>query len=303
MPNPERFKFQRTRGIVWVCDIEQSSKHLNSDASADALEKFLPRLHWVSTLAVHAVDGEFCKWTGDGFLAWFEVKLHRNLVARCEEVLRAAYDLTFLVNVTQLGVDTPQPIRIRHGITYEQDALVTRITYTGGLTFSDITGRAVVLAFRLTGVPSDFPNVVVQGELAAISKDNSALINFKHWRVSSEDNLKYFKGEAWGTSSLYVSADKKSRKYSLRTAYRKAVKVVSDVENPDADANADLIARQRRFAEAMENGPAWARAVMRKQHNFLKTRLLGSLKKIIVALEADVSKQKNSKKSDRKAQG
>jgi class 3 adenylate cyclase len=68
----ESFEFERSRGIVWVCDLSKSSTFLNDNDTASALESFLPRLYWASAMTVEAAGGRFIKWTGDGFLAWFE---------------------------------------------------------------------------------------------------------------------------------------------------------------------------------------------------------------------------------------
>ena len=112
------FTFHRSRGVVWVCDVVGSSKLLNDDASAAAVEDFLPRLHWTASLLVDAAGGKFIKWTGDGFLAWFETPLYRELGQQARVVFQAARHLTTLVNVTQLGVTRKCKFKIRHGVAY-----------------------------------------------------------------------------------------------------------------------------------------------------------------------------------------
>ena len=47
----------RDRGVLWVCDISNSSSFINSDDLAEYIEAFLPRLHWVSSLAIQAIQG------------------------------------------------------------------------------------------------------------------------------------------------------------------------------------------------------------------------------------------------------
>src|SRR5207244_9585728 len=71
-----KFEARRSRGIVWVCDIESSSKYINSNESAEALELFLQRFLFLSLIFVEAAGGGFIMWTGDGFLAWFETSLY-----------------------------------------------------------------------------------------------------------------------------------------------------------------------------------------------------------------------------------
>ena len=61
-------KFESRRsGIVWVCDIASSSKYLNNNQSAEALEIFLQRFLFLSTNLVEAVWGNIHK-VGRGWL-------------------------------------------------------------------------------------------------------------------------------------------------------------------------------------------------------------------------------------------
>src|SRR3954452_7105082 len=43
MKSEENFQFERARGIVWVCDIANSTKLLNDNKTAGLIEEFLPR--------------------------------------------------------------------------------------------------------------------------------------------------------------------------------------------------------------------------------------------------------------------
>ena len=156
-----RFDFDRGRGVVWVCDIQDSSKFLNDNESAQPIEEYLPRLHWLGRTAISAAGGRFIKWTGDGFLGWFPIALQRDLGAQAAKVLRAMWHLTVINNVTRLGVDMDATLRLRHGLTMEHDALVVTVSDEHG-TNLDLIGRSVVLAFRLAGMKSSFPNIVTQ---------------------------------------------------------------------------------------------------------------------------------------------
>ena len=155
----------RDRGVLWVCDISSSSSFINSDDLAEHIEAFLPRLHWVSSLAIQAIHGELIQWTGDGFIAWFPLEVERQLGRTCNRILEAIWHFTAFINITQLCVDSPRPFRIRHGLTYEPDALVTLTTHQDGHVSKIISGRNVVLAFRIAGVEADFPNVATQQKI------------------------------------------------------------------------------------------------------------------------------------------
>jgi class 3 adenylate cyclase len=150
------FTFYRTRGIVWVCDLAKSSSYLNDNSSVDDIENFIPRLYYVSKLIVESYGGKFIKWTGDGFLAFFEFELDRHKEETSKIVFEAAWHLTFMSNVTQLGLKPNKKLKIRHGIAYEKDALLMKITSAPEIESLDIIGRAVVLAFRLSGIQADF---------------------------------------------------------------------------------------------------------------------------------------------------
>jgi class 3 adenylate cyclase len=75
MQDLQPFTFERSKGIVWVCDLAESSSYLNTNISAEDIENFIPRFYYVSKLIVEAYGGEFLKWTGDGFLCFFEFEL------------------------------------------------------------------------------------------------------------------------------------------------------------------------------------------------------------------------------------
>ena len=196
----------RERGVLWVCDISSSSSFINSDDLAEHIEAFLPRLHWVSSLAIQAIHGELIQWTGDGFIAWFPLEVERELGRICNRILEAIWHFTAFINITQLCVDSPRPFRIRHGLTYEPDALVTLTTHQDGHVSKIISGRHVVLAFRLSGVEADFPNVATQQKIVqALSVRTRNLVNLKRWTLTEAQMLKFFKGEKMGTASLYIS--------------------------------------------------------------------------------------------------
>lgn len=285
MPEFEKFQFSRSRGIVWVCDIVNSSKYLNNNESADELEEFLQRFYWTSAIIVEAAGGKFVKWTGDGFIAWLETPLHRELGTRINTFFKAAWHLSFLINVTQLGLKPLKNFKIRHGITYEQDALLTTITHSDGHKSLDITGRAVVLAFRLSGIQSDFPNITTQRELVQVSRaEGSFSIDFKKWLPSDEDKLRYFKGNSWGLNSIYISGSFRKRTPSLSAIIKNTSKVIKKAEShlPDSQKDTDFSAN---FLARMNAGPDWCKDVINELLRFVKEEMLDTLKKVLSSLK------------------
>ena len=272
----EDFSFKRSRGVVWVCDLSESSKHLNDNATANEIEEFLPRLHWLGRTVVEAAGGDFVKWTGDGFLAWFETPLHRELADRARDVVEAIWHLSATVNVTQLCVQSKRKFRLRHGVTFEQDALLTTIAHSDGHKSFDITGRGVVLAFRLSGVGAVFPGATIDATIAkALKQVPFQHVCFKGWIPSHDQLLRFFKGEKWGTRGLSVSVKCLKRNQLPETFVRNTRRLIASVEMAKEVPPCKLFSRN--YSQAMVRGPKWAQEVFSKETDFILASL-GTLK-------------------------
>jgi class 3 adenylate cyclase len=285
MHETDKFEFSRSRGVVWVCDIEGSSQFLNDNASAGDLEEYLPRLHWMASNLVAAAGGKFIKWTGDGFLAWFETPLHRDLASRAFYVIDAITHLTVFSNVTQFGVKPKRKFLLRHGVAYEQDALVTRILHPSGHTTLDLTGRSVVLAFRLSGVKADFPSVVADRDvISALASGPPCATNFKSWKPTADERLRYFKGQRWGSSSLFKTTSRPAKPLSKRTLARHVKTAVASADGGEGRyAKTDL---WKNLDPIILAGPDWAKAALTEYSIFVRDELLGPLREAAQSLEA-----------------
>jgi class 3 adenylate cyclase len=283
MASIQKFDRKRLRGIVWICDIANSSKYLNRNDAAEPTEEFLQRFLYLSLIAVEASKGEFIKWTGDGFMAWYEAHLDRTIGDIATRIFRAAWELSFYVNVTQLAVDSPVKFRIRHAVTYEKDALVIDLKHSGRMASRDVLGRSVVLAFRLSSLSGAFPSIVTQHELVEAYKKSIVQpgVSFTKLRFSKDDRLRYFKGEDWGIKNLYVSADKQNRRgRTVRSVLRQARKALDRYEsdNPDYDSVPAKIALD------LMKGPQWSRDVGLKMKEYISGQLVPALKDAIQAI-------------------
>lgn len=268
-----------------MCDLANSSKYLNDNQTADELESFLPRLYWTALSIVDAANGKFIKWTGDGFMAWFETPLHRTVGKEAAAVFKAASQLTMLINVTQLGLKPKKKFSIRHGVAYEQDALLIKLTDTTGRELLDLIGRAVVLAFRLSAIPARYPAIATQKDLVVASVPYTAAgTKFRKHPLSASDKLKYFKGERWGTDGIYVSDDRPPRVKSIKSVLNQAKKAINYVEAEHTDKSEDLEFATR-FVNMLKEGPEWSQKVLVEYSRFLMEDLLGSLKSIVPVLE------------------
>lgn len=283
MNSPE-FRFLRGRGLVWVCDLEGSTKLLNDDVAVGAIEEFLPRLHWLARATVQATGGQFVKWNGDGFLAWFPFEFHRDIGAKSVALYGAIWQITALVNITQLCVSTDRALRLKHGVTMEHDALITRINGVRGDSM-DLLGRAVVLAYRLAGIGAPFPGIVTQREVVlALREGGCSTAHFKSLRLSRDARLKFLKGESWGTTGLQISCGPNRRSANPAAAVRRLKRAIQQVEAPINLEDAH-IKQNAEWVLAMARGPEWAKRTLVEYGKFLHEDLLGTSKAIAEALE------------------
>lgn len=264
-----KFEYERKKGIIWVCDVEQSSKYLNSNESANDIEEYLPRLYWTSYNIVKSFNGKFIKWTGDGFLAWFEVSLDRCKKDIAKNVYEAAWHLSFLNNVTQLALTPKRKFKIRHGITYEKDALLLKIFEDDKKKSLDIIGRAVVLAFRLSSIKTDFPSIITEKE---ILPDSHSFLNFKQWNPTDIEIFKYFKGESLGTSDIFLSC-KKENVNNRDLDDSRSSKI--DIDNLIDGSSTTFIDD---FLMLMSQGPDWCQKIIDLEVDFIKHDLIESIK-------------------------
>lgn len=274
---------ERDRGVIWVCDISRSSSYMNSDDLAGPIEEFLPRLHWVSELAIRSIGGELIQWTGDGFIAWFRLDVERDLGRICNRIVEAIWHFTTFVNITQLCVESGKPFRIRHGLTYEPDALVTHVTHQDGHESKIISGRNVVLAFRLSGVESDFPNVATQQRVyQAVSARTRNLVAFKRWTLSAEQLLRYFKGEKTGTMALYLSGSAKVNQPKADAWVTRAQRLLARVEGGRRPAQTDNTFIDNFYRDlARSKDQEWCRESLDLYTEFLRNEMAGPLTRVL----------------------
>jgi class 3 adenylate cyclase len=261
------YKARRSRGLVWVCDVAGSSRLLNRNETAAATEEFLQRFLYLSLLAVNSGGGTFIKWTGDGFLAFYETPLDRELGSVADLIFHSAWMLTLDVNVTQLCSPPKERIRIRHAVTYEKDALLIDLEHSGDMKSKDVLGRSVVAAFRLSGISCHFPGVVTHREVlrAIDDADLKTSIAFKALPITAEMRLRFFKGEKFGSRDVYVSADRspQRRGVSLKSAQKKARDVLRQIESgPGPKENPKRAAFSQSFANGLLSGPPWCKQVL-----------------------------------------
>lgn len=246
------FKFERKRGIVWVCDIKNSSFLMNSEGSVDDLEKFIPKLYFVSKLIVEAFNGEFIKWTGDGFLAFFTVEIERDFAEIKERALQCIFALNLITKMTNLG-DPKNSFELKNGVTYEKDALFMRIKSGKHCESIDIIGRDIVLAFRLSSLESSFPSILTTEEVVG---SNSA--QFIKLKLTSKMMANIFKSEGYKTTQIHRSV------YEGRAGSRLTDRLQNIIDNLERRDDAKTKTCMNNFLQEMKKGPTWCKELIQQ---------------------------------------
>jgi hypothetical protein len=275
--------FSRKRGVVWVCDVAGSSKAFNNPDRADSVEAYLPRLLWVARQMVAAANGKFIKWTGDGFLAWFEVEIERERGAVAAKVFDAAWHLSFTNNVTGLGLSETEdsPFRLRHGVAWEPDALIMDIEQENGSRSLDMLGRDIVLAFRLSGIQVDFPHIVTQSSIAQESERyGRSNPGFEDLRLNEDDILKYFKGQRRGVASIVGSSSARKTLYSKRPLADQIVRGTR-FRNGKHNRRYDYEEMVKRYVLNLSNGNDWTRKILNDELRFIREEMIEALESAI----------------------
>ena len=148
----------------------------------------------------------------------------------------------------------------------------------------DLIGRAVVLAFRLSGIQTYFPGIVTEKEIVTNNSDYGI---FEQWEPSQNDILKYFKGEEHGLDSIYVSTKKEYQKLDLSSLTEKTNKTLENLKNPDIKDETEHIPN---FIELMKEGPEWCQEIVDLETKFITEQLVNSLKKVSRLLKRDEQK-------------
>lgn len=273
-------RFGRRRGIVWVCDVAKSASAINDEELVDYIEEYLPRLYWIGEQIVESAGGEFIKWTGDGFLAWFDCEVERNMGKEAAAVFDAAWHLSFSNAITNLAVESPKPFHIRHGVSWEPDALFMHTTHTKKSKTKDILGQKVVLAFRCSGIPVDFPRIVTLGKLSKVARKTQGINQvFIRLQLNDDDALRYFKGERKDLRSLVGSS--KARKNEISTSpLAKQIELSVNTEISKKSLDSRYLFTIKKYLEHLQNGPEWAQMLLEQEKNFAQNKIHGVLKPI-----------------------
>jgi hypothetical protein len=146
-----------------------------------------------------------------------------------------------------------------------------------------ISGRNVVLAFRIAGVEADFPNVATQQKIVqALSNRTKNLLHLKRWTLTEAQLLKYFKGEKLGTTSLYVSGRPKVSQSRADTWIARAESLLARAESGRWRAPVESTFIENFFPDLIQSkGQDWCEASIEIYVRFLKENMLGSLQKAL----------------------
>jgi len=253
---------QPSHGIAWVCDVRQSSSLLNSDMHIDSLLLFLTRLHTVSRYLVATTEGQYIKWTGDGFLAWATPYTAVFKYSFTRHTFLSAWLLSSVVEVTQLAVKSDRRFSIGHSIIFDRHA------YSFGNSLvsknpRDYIGRGITLAFRVTGLAGSFPFITASSDLiSAYLQGEYPELVFTKRIVSDAERERVTKGEQWGIGELYQVTTRQRQPVTLRDTFTMLEQLCHEPEVPvERNSLLGRMARFVRFLRSLEWGKEFNDAV------------------------------------------
>ena len=171
--------------------------------------------------------------------------------------------LTFMNNFTKMDTKINEGVLLRHGIAFEEDALITTIN-SDDMKGTDILGRNVVLAFRLSSFEHLFPNISIHGDL--VSDGLKYYDSLKKLDLTDEQIAKIFKGQKYQTDNLYqLDISNSYKKHKNEPLKEKLESLINDLEKPE------ITEKKRKdysFYERLDNlllaGPVWAKNIYAK---------------------------------------
>jgi len=234
---------------------------------------------WIGEQIVEASGGEFIKWTGDGFLAWYSCELERNKGLEAAAIFDAAWHLSFTNNITNFDVNTENKFQLRHGVAWEPDALIMNIKHSNNKKSKDLLGRNIVFAFRISGISVDFPHIVTQSSLSKSSKNKSS-INHHFEKIELDDNeiLKYFKGEKQGIRYLVGSSSIRKQNTPSKRPITKQIDRTIKKDNNNKIKTQRYLNTIEEYRKRMLDGPDWANNIIKNEEKFIKDEMLNTIK-------------------------
>ena len=140
-----------------------------------------------------------------------------------------------------------------------------------------------MLAFRLSGITSQFPGIATQRDVVEVAGKNHWAA-FRSWKPTAEESLRYFKGENWGTKSLYTSIDSRPRIFSRKAVLKRSKAAIQNAERLISN-DGPLDPFSRSLHQALLTGPTWGRGVASDYMDFVRNGLLNTLKTVVSVME------------------
>ena len=156
---------QTIRAAIWFCDLRNFTQMSNEHDLQTVLD-FLNQIFEVAVDAITNENGQVLKFTGDGLLAIFPVKL-RGHVPACQAALRAAQATqTRLTHLNQMRQDRGLPTTAMGIGLHLGDVMYGNIGAPGRLDFT-VIGPAVNLTARIQQISVSTAHAAVMTETFA----------------------------------------------------------------------------------------------------------------------------------------
>ena len=173
------------------------------------LEEMLRRFYVLSSLVVRAAGGELVKYTGDGFLAVWDMAADFRENARVAlGIDYAAFVLSAFVRVSRLDLGSALPVHVRQAMTVEPAALRIGYREGAGPVRHDYVGKMINLAFRIQALPGSFPFMAAHQDFLDVAQmylPESQGLRYAKRPVSEEEVDRVFKGTVAGADSVFTA--------------------------------------------------------------------------------------------------
>ncbi len=136
------------------------------------VNEFIKRFYYYSSSIVNLAKGRLVKFTGDGFLAVWELSDNMNdnhiTASIVDEVSR---EMSRAVRVSKLGMQINEKMYLRQGITVEPNGIKVKMILNGHQTI-DYLGNMINFAFRIQNIEMTFPYICLHKDFHELLLDN-----------------------------------------------------------------------------------------------------------------------------------
>lgn len=240
--------------------------------NTNIIDEYIKRLYYFISGIIKISKGNLVKFTGDGYLAVWELTDDNDKnKLNAELLIHGASFITRFLRITKLGLKLENKLVLRQGITIEPNSIKLNMESSNG-TQLDYIGNMINYAFRIQCLANSYPYICIHKHFLAyleipnfvkleITKKDEQSINniFKNVQVDKNDIYEYRKLEEDRIDYLIVQTQKAIEKehYPLSDQYKSQVVFAEfKVEYPKLIEKHDSN-WEKKINKFLKTGPKW----------------------------------------------